>query len=285
MTKKKTIALIAGVVALFAVIAVVYILFGKKEKPAPEPIVTSEITTAAVTTAPPVTSTEPPVTTFPPFVNGLSLKAQEAKKSNSDTVGWIRLSNTAIDYPLVRTTDNDYYVDHNFYFQEDIGGWTFMDKRCEFEKYSHTDNILLYGHNMYDGTMFSNIKRYQHNEAFYEENPIIEVSSLYEDYQYKVFAFMLCNGLEGSDFEFWNYINFSHVKDNPKWSFEEYISKINDKSLIRTNVDLKDTDEYLLLSTCNSGDTTDGTRFVVLARKVRPGEDPLAGTKDSVRIG
>ncbi len=281
MKKKKTILVIVAVIVLFAVIAAVYLILNKAGDDKVE--VVPETQSSAVTTAPLVTTTEETTTTYPPYVNGLSLKAQEAYQKNTDTVGWLRISNTVIDYPIVRATDNDFYVTNNFDKQPAAAGWTFMDFRCEFLQDYSTDNILLYGHNMADGSMFSDLKKYQRDEPFYEANPIIEFSSLYADYQYKIFAFMLCDGTQGSDFEFWNYTSFSKDKKNPAWSVDEYLSKINDKSLITTNVDLKEDDDYLLLSTCNSGDTTDSTRFVVLARRVRPGEDAYAGTAGSVR--
>ena len=280
MTKKKTIITIVAVVALFAIVAIVYLILNKSDGQGDKvPQITSG-TTPVTTVKAEVTT---PVTTYEPFVNGLSVKAQEAYQSNSDTVGWIRISNTVIDYPIVRAADNEFYIDHNFNKEPADAGWIFMDYRCDYNEKVSTDNILLYGHNMADGSMFSDIKNYQRSESFYEENPIVEVSSLSADYQYKIFAFMLCNGIHGSDFEFWNYINFSRSTKDPAWTIDEYLSKINDKSLITTNVDVKKDDEFLLLSTCNSGDTTDGTRFVVLARKVRPGEDPLEGTTGSVR--
>jgi sortase B len=204
---------------------------------------------------------------------------------NPDTVGWIRLSNTVIDYPVLRARDNDYYINRDFDRREDPAGWIFMDFRCGVESEYFTDNVLMYGHNMADGSMFSDLKNYQRDEAFYEQNPIIEVSSLTADYQYKVFAFMLCNGVKGSDFEFWNYIFFSEEPDgdNEVWSLPQYLSKINDKSLITTGVDVREGDKLLALSTCNTGDTTDPIRFVVLARMVRPGEDVTEGTTGSVR--
>lgn len=283
MKNKKSIIAIASAVIVFIVVIVVYLTFGKK-KEEPQVEVVPAVTQVTTVTTVPVTTTEvTTTTTYPPFVNGLSLQAQEAKKTNPETVGWIRISNTVIDYPVVRHTDNDYYIDHDFYYRESAAGWVFMDYRCDMEADYTTDNILMYGHNMADGSMFSDLKDYQRYESFYEENPIVEVSSLYADYQYKIFAFMLCNGVEGSDFEFWNYTIFSRNPAKPQWSVSEYLSKIDDKSLITTNVDVNEDDDFLLLSTCNTGDTTDHTRFVVLARRVRPGEDAYEGTTGSVR--
>lgn len=278
MNKKKTIIAVSAAVAVFAVAAVAFVI---SRKPKNEIEIVPDVTTA-VSTAPETQPETEPVTTFAPFVNGLSLKAQEYKEMNSDTVGWIRISNTVIDYPVVRASDNDYYIDKDFDRNYDPAGWVFMDYRCGIEPEYFTENTLLYGHNMASGVMFSDLKNYERYEDFYEQNPIVEVSSLTADYQFKIFAFMLCNGVHGSDFEFWNYIFFSREKE-PEWTLKEYLSKIDDKSLITTNVDLREDDKYLALSTCYGGDTTDPTRFVVLARMVRPGEDPLEGTTGSIR--
>ncbi|MDO5560960.1 MAG: class B sortase [Oscillospiraceae bacterium] len=278
MKNKKIIAVISGVAALLVIGIAAFIIF-RPDDEVPLEVVTQ--TTSGTTTTPPVTTTEVVTTTYPPFVNGLSEKAQEAKASNSDTVGWIRISNTVIDYPVVQTSDNDYYVTNNFYEQPDPAGWVFMDFRSAIDQGYTTDNILMYGHNMANGTMFSDLKKYLRDESFYESNPIVEVSSLTADYQYKIFAFMLCDGTSTSDFQFWNYVMFSDTDE--EWSCDKYLSRINDKSLITTNVDVKKDDSFLLLSTCNTGDPNDGTRFVVLARRVRPGEEALAGTTGSSR--
>lgn len=285
MDKKKTIIAVSAAAAVFAVAAGVVFLNREPEETVEIlPEVTTAEETTIVTTVVPQTElvTEEPVTTYEPFVNGLSLRAQDAKLENSDTVGWIRISNTVIDYPVLQTNDNDYYIDKNFYRNPDRAGWVYMDFRCGISSEYFTDNTLMYGHNMASGVMFSDLKNYERYEWFYGENPIIEVSSLTTDYQYKIFAFMPCNGAHGSDFEFWNYIFFSREKE-PEWTVREYLQKIDEKSLVKTNVDIREDDKFLALSTCYGGDTSDPTRFVVLARMVRPGEDALEGTSGSVR--
>lgn len=281
MSKKKLIPIIAVVIIIFIGLIILLNLNNYKPKE-----IKTETTTTSVSTIPTEIVTEA-TTTYPPFVNGLSLKANEAKNINSETVGWIRISNTVIDYAVLRAKDNDFYINHDINKKPSDAGYVFMDYRCDFEKEIklQSDNILMYGHNMYDGSMFSALKKYADDPSFYEQNPIVEVSSLYEDFQYKIFAFMLCNGAKGSDFEFWNYINFprDYKKQTAEECFDEYIAKINDKSLVKTNVDVKFGDKFIALSTCNNGDLYDDTRFVVLARRVRPGEDLLSGVAGSVR--
>ncbi|MCQ2464747.1 MAG: class B sortase [Oscillospiraceae bacterium] len=280
MDKKKTIIAVCSAVVVFAAAAAGIAFLNRKTPVVPDEPVTE--VTEAVTEVPVTEPVTEPVTTFKPFVNGLSLKAQEWKNDNPDTVGWIRIQGTAIDYAVTRTDNNDYYVDRDFWRNYDSAGWVFMDFRCGIESNYFTDNTLIYAHNMASGVMFADLKNYERYESFYEEHPIIELSSLSQDYQFKIFAFMPCNGVHGSDFEFWNYTFFSRGKE-PEWTLGEYLSKIDDKSLITTKVDLREDDKYLALSTCYGGDTTDPTRFVVLARMVRPGEDALEGTTGSVR--
>jgi len=283
MNRKKTIIAVSSAVVAFAVAAgVVFMNREKPEEPVAENSETVAETTTAETTVPETLPETEPVTTFPPFVNGLSQKASEYWQQNHDTVGWIRIKDSMIDYPITRSTDNDYYIERDFYGNRDSAGWVFMDFRCGIESDYFTDNSLIYGHNMASGVMFSDLKNYERYESYYESHPIVEVSSLTTDYQYKVFAYMACDGAKGSDFEFWNYIFFPDEQES-SWSLREYLRRIDQKSMVTTNVDVRDDDKFLALSTCYGGDTTDSTRFVVLARMVRPGEDALAGTEGSVR--
>ena len=89
------------------------------------------------------------------------------KQKNSDAIAWIKVNGTDIDFPVVKGTDNSYYLTHNFDKEKNKAGWIFADYRNKFDG---TDkNIIIYGHNMKDGSMFSNLKKYQDN-AFRKES-------------------------------------------------------------------------------------------------------------------
>ncbi len=276
-----------SVAVLVAVCIVVYVFVFGKNEPEEQPVtveVTTEITeeTTINTTSPP--ETEPPVTTteyYPSDYNsGLYLKAQEYHKKNSNVVGWIRVKNTNVDYPILQCADNDFYMNHDFNGYSSIGGYIFMDYRNYFgeKEENHSDNLLIYGHNMGNGTMFNTLHRYK-STSFYLENPYVEISSLYKDYQYKIYTCMLVNGGAGTDFDFWNYLVFPmDASRTAEDEFNQYKSLVDSHSIYTTGVDLKLGDKIISLSTCNSGSTVDQTRFVTVARRVRSGENPSAGT-------
>lgn len=192
---------------------------------------------------------------------------------NNDFIGWIRLEDPeaekpVIDYPVVQTTDNSYYVTHNFYGEEDRSGEVFADYRAEITRDFHPANIVLYAHNLYTGTYFAKLTRYKDVE-FYKNHPIINFDSLYEEGMYKIFAAMFTNTLEknGEVFKYTAKQNFKNRTD-----FNEYMAEVLDRSYIYTDVDVEYGDEILTLSTCWFQFSKEDGRFVVFARKLRDGE-------------
>lgn len=124
---------------------------------------------ARETTAPP--ETEAPETlpqeTEPeevPYVSPINFP--ELKEENPDTIGWIRVPDTNIDYPVVQGTDNDFYLNHDFYGKESIGGAIYLDFESRGDFVGR--NNILYGHNMKNGSMFKDVVRYKDEEYFKE---------------------------------------------------------------------------------------------------------------------
>ena len=98
---------------------------------------------------------------------------------NPDTVGYLIVENTSISYPVVKTNNNDYYLNHSFDKSNNVAGWIFMDYRNK----SDDNNIIIYGHNMKDGSMFGKLKILKNNNDHY--------ISYYDNnvkYRYKVFS-------------------------------------------------------------------------------------------------
>jgi sortase B len=108
--------------------------------------VETEITTEATTAAPELTE-----------------RAKKLLDQNPDTVGYIYIDGTEVDNPVVQTTDNEYYLDHGFDGEEFRAGTVFMDYRDVYgaETDTWSENIVLYGHNMADNTMFGSLRRYR----------------------------------------------------------------------------------------------------------------------------
>ena len=192
-------------------------------------------------------------------------------KENNDTAGWIKVDGTKVDNIVMQTTDNDFYLHHNFYKEESQPGTVFVDYRCNVNTYNdlQSDNIILYGHKQRDNTMFGSLHYYKGDLDFYKEHPTIEFSNLYETYTYKIIAMFVAETNQSTTkeeiFDYQNYINF-----NDEYSFGKFMAGIKKRTQINTSVNVKSTDKFLTLSTC-SYEVKDA-RFVIVARRVRDGE-------------
>lgn len=209
---------------------------------------------------------------------------------NPDTVGYIKIDGTLVDYPVVKGTDNDYYLTHDFYKNESRSGTVMMDYRNKVMADGHSGNLVLYGHNMAVGTFFAPLNEYwrtmydsydEPSKSFYKEHPVIRFDTLYEQAEWKVFGFGIFNVAEsrGEVYEYNQKLDFTSEDD-----FNDYIINIMDRSDIFTDVDLKYGDDILTLSTCcwpyeGSGDTV---RLAIFARKIRKGESDSVDVEKAV---
>ena len=106
-------------------------------------------------------------------------------KNNKDVIGWISVPNTLIEYPVVVTSDNEYYLHYNYKKEKSKSGAVFMDYRnADFENARH---VIIYGHNMRNGTMFHDLNSYKYKD-FFNQNPVITFYYKGEKYEYEVFA-------------------------------------------------------------------------------------------------
>ena len=104
---------------------------------------------------------------------------------NPDIAGWLYCPGTVINYPVMQTDDNDFYLHHDFRGEYSPGGALFADSACAF----HTPNsaLVIYGHNMKDGSMFGTLTRYR-DRAYFEENPDMWLLTPERDYRVELFA-------------------------------------------------------------------------------------------------
>ncbi len=197
-------------------------------------------------------------------------------EQNRDFVGQIIVPNTAINHPVVQYVDNDYYLDHSFEKKYDYRGAIFMDYRNDAVNLD--SNTIIYGHNAYDTTMFSELVQYEDIE-FYKKSPVIEFNTLEANYKWKVYGVFITNATASEDNDYiFNYIYPYMDGEN----FDGFIEEVNKRRLYTTDVDITDDDKMLVLSTCvrtldlknKYGKTTyrANARLVVLARMVRDGE-------------
>ena len=203
---------------------------------------------------------------------------------NPDIVGVISIPDTDVFYPVVKGRDNQEYLNKTVTGEEARAGSIFIDYRNMFDEVKDgvmqsSDNIIIYGHEMATGKMFGSLKMYKDNTYYYEEHPIIEFNSNYFCYKYKIFSIMIVDADDRTDtrYEYWNALDFDDEKE-----FYSFVNEAKKRNIRLNDVDVKYGDPLITLSTCNEifGKDREG-RLVIMARRLREGEDPLAGTQNS----
>lgn len=180
---------------------------------------------------------------------------------NKRLIGWVKIDDTYIDYPVLQTVNNDYYLNHNFDQEEDKNGSIFLDKDCSI--YPRSTNLILYGHHMRSGRMFGQLNKYS-SEKFYKEHKYIQFDTIYEKGTYEVMYVFRSKIYEESEIVF-KYYQFTDAVSETE--FESNMKQMADMSLYDTGVSAEYGEELLTLSTCDYY-TSDG-RFVVVAKKIR----------------
>ena len=203
---------------------------------------------------------------------------------NNDFIGWLNIPGTNVDYPVMQTDDNDYYLHRNFDRQEVFEGTLFADYRGKITPEGMPQNTVIYGHNMLLKYQFSALQNYKKDIEFLKMSPLIEFNTLYGNAKYKIISVFLVNWLP-KDGEVFRYNSTNYFKNQSE--FFDFVLECMDRSLYETGVDVEYGDEFLTLSTCDMSTYMD-LRLVVVARKVRPNENPNVDAsgivkKDSVK--
>lgn len=210
---------------------------------------------------------EPAITPLPMgkrkyhHIGGDALPQMEAlHKENRDIVGWLKIENV-LDQPVVYR-DNSYYLTRDFYKQKNAAGTIFLDVNHPFKE--KTQNLLLHGHNMKDGTMFGRLLQYETDLNYVRWHPFVRFDTLWRQEEYVIFA-VLRVSLDVRSKDFFNY--FTHATFSSDAEFESYIRQLQLRSIYAIPIDVKPTDALLTMSTCLEDD-----RLVIVARRVREGE-------------
>lgn len=161
------------------------------------------------------------------------------KAINSDTKAWIKVNGIGIDFPVVQAKDNKYYLKHSFDKSYNVCGWAFADYRNSIDG---TDkNIIIFGHNRRDGTMFSQMINIIEPEWYNnEENKYITFITENEEVTYEVFSVYQ---IEVEDY----YLQTSFNSDK---EYQDFLNNLKSRSIKDYNIDLTAEDEILTLSTC-----------------------------------
>ena len=222
---------------------------------------TSGEQTDASTTEAVTTTTVEETTTERPILE----KYKALHELNNHMVGWIKIENSPIDYPVLEVEgDNDYYLHKDFYGEYSKPGQIIFDYRCDAA--GPSTNIILHGHQMGDNTMFGSLVHYK-KKYWFNSHPRIQFDTIYEEGEYEVFAAFLSKVYNTNDdvFKYYNFINADTEEE-----FNYYIENVKAMALYDTGITPVFGDELLALSTCEY--SQENGRLVVVARKIKPAE-------------
>lgn len=200
---------------------------------------------------------------------------EELKKQNPDIIAWINIPGTSVNNPVYKTNNNDYYLNHNMLKQKNRYGALFLDYRAAVEPEKQSQNLTIYGHNMKDSSMFGSLELYR-DLNFYKEHPTIQLKTLYDQSEYIIFAVMITNASASDDNG--NIFNYTAPAFDIQDNFLKWTKEAQEKSLIKTDVEINKFDEVLTLSTCSYD--FDNARFVIMAKKLTKDDeyDPSTAT-------
>ena len=191
--------------------------------------------------------------------DGIDFK--KLKEKNSDIVAYLKVNNTNIDYVVVKGSDNSYYLKHNLYKEYNRAGWIFMDYHNKLD--GNDKNIVIYGHNTLDGTMFGTLRKVVKKEWYDNpDNYIINLVFENEIYVYQVFS---TYSIAVEDY----YIN-TIFKNNDE--FNKFIHTLKKRSVYDYNIDVNGNDSILTLSTCTGNGKSRMVLHAKLINKIDKGE-------------
>lgn len=195
-------------------------------------------------------------------VNEKIIKLQQVQKINSDIVALIEINGTNINYPVLQTDNNSYYINHNYKREKDKEGAIFLDKDYNWELPS--SNLLIYGHNnIGSNEMFSELIKYK-KESFYKKHKIINFITNDEEAKYEIISVFLSKAYYKNETDVFRYYNFVNAVN--KEDFDNYIINCKRASLYKIDITAEYGDKLMTLSTCEYSRLNG--RLAVVAKKI-----------------
>lgn len=190
------------------------------------------------------------------------LQLKELQKENSDIVGWLEIEKTGINYPVLQTDNNDYYLTHTYKKENSKNGSIFLDKDYNFSIPS--SNLLIYGHNNKNGKMFEELLNYE-NEEYYRKHPNIRFTTEKWDSTFEIIAVFKSRVYYKDETNVFRYYYFINAENEEEYNY--YIEQCKKASLYNIDTSAKCGNQLLTLSTCDY--STANGRFVVVAREIK----------------
>lgn len=204
-----------------------------------------------------ITATETPENQEPSMLPEYA----EIYEQNDDLVGWIYIADTNINYPVMQSPkDPNFYLKHSFDKSASNHGCPYVNANCDVFKPS--DNLVIYGHRMKDGSMFADLDKYT-SKSFWESHRTITFNTLTQRQTYEIIVvFKVATGSGSStEFKYYSFIDAASPD-----AFENYITQVKSKALYDTGITAEYGDNLLTLSTCEY--SNHNGRLVVVAKRI-----------------
>lgn len=177
------------------------------------------------------------------------------KEQNEEIIGWIKVPNTNINYPIAKGSDNKFYLDHTFAKNYNYAGAIFMDYRMD-ENFTFK-NTLIYGHNTIHRTMFSEIEKFMTQE-FFDANKYLYIFTPEKDYRCEIFSIYKTRATSES-------YNLNYPSDDAWMDYVEMVKKL---SYFDRTINFKPSDHIVSLSTCSLEEGYDSDLRILLHAKL-----------------
>ena len=188
-------------------------------------------------------------------------------EQNTDFVGWVSIDGTNINYPVMQTIDNpNFYLKRGFEKQYSNYGVPYAQENCAL---GISDNVVIYGHHMNNGSMFADLCKYE-REDFYREHTTIHFDTLSSLGEYEIVAAFKTVAYSEDGFKYYHFVNAEDEN-----AFDAFISQCKALALYDTGVDAEYGDKLLTLSTCEYSRTNG--RMVVVAKQITPPSTEVGG--------
>ena len=181
------------------------------------------------------------------------VSVNDLKLTNDDVIGWISVDSTSINYPIVQSEDNDYYLNHNIYKSFTTDGWVFMDYRNNINQLS--SNNIIYGHNLLNNTAFGSIPNMLKNKYLNNSDKSIIILTDQKKYVFKIFSI----------YEIKTEVYYLQTTFGDNEEYKSFIDTLVGRNQTKINESVGVDDKLLTLSTCNFDNTG---RIVVHAKLI-----------------
>ena len=180
-------------------------------------------------------------------------------KINSDVIGWIKIDETNIDYPVMQ--NGDFYLHRNIYKEYSSHGTPYLAEYCNIQ---YSDNLIIYGHHMNDNSMFAQLDDYKKN-SFYNKHKFIKFYSYYNgqtiEKNYEIALVFKTVVYSDKGFKYFNYTNFNDIQE-----LNEFVDNCKNLQCYDTGVDINYGDKLITLSTCEYSQKNG--RMVIVAKQI-----------------